>query len=299
MEKIQREQETYQKQIQYENIKSVHASNFYRARLLKKCFDYWVRFGRESVAKKKLDEEKAMRKRRMEKFLEAATQSKISNEEVDEVEATKENKKPIRMKKIVHRKVKEVLDRSESEMDTDMVVMDLEKKVKDLMLPFVGLKSGTGGFDSRFKAQEKMLREQHEMIKNQQKVIEEMKFEQNQVAFKEQIKLLEEIKAKQMDLEKMQKIQYQQEKKLLKQQADLVKQKYRKIRPVDNEGDDNVEDISSLEEVQEVGLNSPRSKMIVSVRKENGSQMSARSQTTSLNATSQRSVKFYLVNNLV
>ena len=36
------------------------------------------------------------------------------------------------------------------------------------------------------------------LTKDQQKLIEDMKFQQNQVAFKEQISLLEQIKAKQV-----------------------------------------------------------------------------------------------------
>ena len=48
-----------------------------------------------------------------------------------------------------------------------------------------------------------------------------MKFQQSQVAFKEQIALLEQIKTKQLELEKMQKLQYKQEKKLLMQQANI------------------------------------------------------------------------------
>jgi hypothetical protein len=50
-----------------------------------------------------------------------------------------------------------------------------------------------------------------------------LKFQQNQAAFKEQIALLEQIKAKQLDLERMQKLQYAQEKKLLRQKASLKK----------------------------------------------------------------------------
>ena len=48
-----------------------------------------------------------------------------------------------------------------------------------------------------------------------------MKFQQSQVAFKEQIALLEQIKTKQLELEKMQKLQYKQEKKLLMQKANI------------------------------------------------------------------------------
>jgi hypothetical protein len=50
-----------------------------------------------------------------------------------------------------------------------------------------------------------------------------LKFQQNQAAFKEQIALLEQIKAKQLDLERMQKLQYAQEKKLLRQKASFKK----------------------------------------------------------------------------
>jgi hypothetical protein len=52
-------------------------------------------------------------------------------------------------------------------------------------------------------------------------LIEDMKFQQNQTAFKEQIALLEQIKAKQLELERMQNIQYKQEKELLRKKAQI------------------------------------------------------------------------------
>ena len=76
--------------------------------------------------------------------------------------------------------------------------IDLDKKVKELMWPWVKAPFAVNNFDNRFKAQDKLLHEQHQMIRDQQKLIEEMKFQQGQVAFKEQIKILEEIKAKQV-----------------------------------------------------------------------------------------------------
>jgi len=287
VEKIQREQEIYQKKIQYENIKSVHASNFYKDRLLKKYLECWTRFVRESIAKKKLDDEKAQTKKRMEKFLEAAVQGKLWQEEPEECKEIKEDKKTVKGKIPVQRKTRMLSGGDDSESDTAVVVVDLEKKVKNLMLPFVGMKSaqGSSGFDSRFKAQEKMLREQHEMIREQQKLIEEMKFQQNQAAFKEQISLLEEIKTKQVELERMQKIQYQQERKLLKQQADLLKQKRGKQKRPENKAENSVEDVSSGDESLKGCLDSP--KAVVSSTRDNENQLSARSQT---NAISQRSV---------
>lgn len=98
---------------------------------------------------------------------------------------------------------------------------DMNKKVKEMMWPYVKTPFMVNNFDHRFKAQEKILTEQTKMIKEQQKLIEDLKYEQSQVAFKEQIALLEEIKAKQLELEKMQKIQYKQEKKLLRKQAEI------------------------------------------------------------------------------
>ncbi len=77
--------------------------------------------------------------------------------------------------------------------------LNLEKKVKDMMWPWVKTPFNISKFDNRFKAQEKLLHEQHAMIKEQQKLIEDMKFQQSQVAFKEQIALLEQIKAKQVN----------------------------------------------------------------------------------------------------
>lgn len=76
--------------------------------------------------------------------------------------------------------------------------IDLDKKVKELMWSWVKAPFAVNNFDNRFKAQDKLLHEQHQMIRDQQKLIEEMKFQQGQVAFKEQIKILEEIKAKQV-----------------------------------------------------------------------------------------------------
>ena len=57
----------------------------------------------------------------------------------------------------------------------------------------------------------------------QQKLIEDMKYQQNQIAFKEQIALLEQIKAKQLELESMQKSQYKQEKELLRKKAEILR----------------------------------------------------------------------------
>ena len=112
------------------------------------------------------------------------------------------------------------------------------------MWPWVKSPFNMNKFDNRFKAQEKLLHEQPDMIKDQQKLIEEMKFQQSQVAFKEQIALFEQIKAKQvwcnflmlfyvlnyyifcclkLELENMQKMQYKQEKRLLKQQSNIQK----------------------------------------------------------------------------
>lgn len=57
----------------------------------------------------------------------------------------------------------------------------------------------------------------------QQKLIEDLKFQQSQIAFKEQIALLEQIKAKQVELETMQKNQYKQEKELLRRKAEIMR----------------------------------------------------------------------------
>jgi hypothetical protein len=43
--------------------------------------------------------------------------------------------------------------------------IDLEKKVKEMMWPYVKQQFGVNNFDNRFKAQEKLLHEQHQMIK--------------------------------------------------------------------------------------------------------------------------------------
>jgi len=100
---------------------------------------------------------------------------------------------------------------------------ELTKKVKEMIWPLVKSPFAVNNFESRFKAQEKLLKEQHEMIKGiqnhfflnlkifefksyiwllnkkeQQRTIEAMKFQQGQAAFKEQIAFLEQIKAKQV-----------------------------------------------------------------------------------------------------
>lgn len=80
-------------------------------------------------------------------------------------------------------------------------------------------------------------------------MIEDLKFQQNQLAFKEQISLLEEIKARQIELEKLQKAEYAQEKKLLK-----IKSQEKKNQVIQSNGtvretdEDNSDRKSMLEE---------------------------------------------------
>lgn len=63
-------------------------------------------------------------------------------------------------------------------------------------------------------------------FEEQQKLIEDLKFQQSQIAFKEQIALLEQIKAKQLELEKMQKSQYKQEKELLRRKGEIMRMRH-------------------------------------------------------------------------
>ena len=82
-------------------------------------------------------------------------------------------------------------------------------------------------------------------------MIENLKYQQNQAAFKEQIALLEDIKAKQLDLERMQRLQYKQEKKLLRQKASLQKfEKSNKIKPnlVENDADQDIKEERNAED---------------------------------------------------
>lgn len=79
-----------------------------------------------------------------------------------------------------------------------------------------------------------------------------MKFQQSKIAFKEQIALLEQIKAKQLDLEKMQKTQYKQEKELLRKKAEIMRMQKDKKPPTgrtgtDNQNEDVVNDINDTE----------------------------------------------------
>jgi hypothetical protein len=153
----------------------------------------------------------------------------------------------------------------------------LNKKVKEMMWPWVKTPFAINNFDNRFKAQEKLLQDQQKMMKGiydlesifflteikcrlneitinyfteQQKIIEDMKFQQSQAAFKEQIALLEQIKNKQLELEKMQKIQYKQEKKLLIQQTNMKRLEKNNKKMVINK----VEDLDQVPEEADLNL---------------------------------------------
>lgn len=106
------------------------------------------------------------------------------------------------------------IDIPDSEREAQM-----SKKVRKMMWPWVKSPFAINNFENRHKAHEKMLQEQQKMIKDQQRLIEDLKYQQSQTAFKEQIALLEQIKQKQEELERMQKAQYSQEKKLLAEMA--------------------------------------------------------------------------------
>lgn len=145
--------------------------------------------------------------------------------------------------------------------------------------------ASTNNYDNRFKAQDKLLQEQQKMIKEQQRLIEELKFQQNQALFKEQIALLEDIKAKQLDLEKMQRAQYQQEKKLLRQKALLKGKKVEEtgdIKKDDASGSEktisDAEELLNLEEGQNKSNETSRSKS--SGRNEASSRVESSSRAT-------------------
>lgn len=211
-ERMKREHEAYQSQMKYEQMKMVHAKNFYEGRLLKKCLDAWTRVTNEILLKKKLDEERALTKNRMQKFLDAAAEGRLWQEESDGNSTNRSDSKivdqQIRSKTqrlsgrigklgVQQRRKNSLGSMVDQELSTNAAVD--EKKVREMMAPFVKGNMGSK-FENRFKAQEKILQEQHEMIKEQKRMIEEMKYEQNQAAFKEQIALLEEIKKKQVGL---------------------------------------------------------------------------------------------------
>ena len=103
-----------------------------------------------------------------------------------------------------------LLNIPDSERDAEM-----SRQVRKMMWPWVKSPFLINNFENRYKAHEKMLQEQQKMIKDQQRLIEDLKYQQSQTAFKEQIALLEQIKQKQDELERMQKVQYNQERKLL------------------------------------------------------------------------------------
>ena len=184
----------------------------------------WKQFSRTELLKKEAIDEKAKTKNRMQKFLEAAAQGKLwHNQEhtdpTEQEEILSDNFEEAKLKmnqKLRLNSAKKLADTSKlnsnrterkdslSEIDFDQLKpgkelnVNMDKKVKEMMWPWVKSPFNMNKFDNRFKAQEKLLHEQHDMIKDQQKLIEEMKFQQSQVAFKEQITLLEQIKAKQV-----------------------------------------------------------------------------------------------------
>ena len=79
-EKVKREHESYQNQVKYESIKLRQAKSFYESKLLRRCMDSWTRVTHEILVKKRLDEERALTKNRMQKFLEAAAQGQLWHE---------------------------------------------------------------------------------------------------------------------------------------------------------------------------------------------------------------------------
>ncbi len=125
------------------------------------------------------------------------------------------------------------LDIPDSERDSQM-----SRKVRKMMWPWVKTPFVANNFENRYKAHEKMLQEQQKMIKDQQLLIEDLKYQQSQTVFKEQIALLEQIKQKQEELERMQKAQYNQEKKLL---AEMANAKNKEVKFKKNESEKIVE----------------------------------------------------------
>lgn len=74
-------------------------------------------------------------------------------------------------------------------------------------------------------------------------MIEDLKFQQNQIAFKEQIALLEQIKSKQLELERMQKDEYKQEKELLRRKGELMRMQHSSRRSKTLRKDENTSEL--------------------------------------------------------
>ncbi|RNA08215.1 coiled-coil domain-containing protein [Brachionus plicatilis] len=231
IEKYRKEHQNHQNEIRNESLANRRAVEFYHKTLREKFFNCWKKYIKNELLKKKINNDKNNVKNRMQHFLEAAKddRSLVDDTTFDDngnstsrtVNSTISNiqKRPASrinlQKKIAKNKA---LNNDQFELEkfkANQPAVDYDKKVKNMLQPW--LKNQTAEiFDSRFKAQEKILNEQSKMIKEQKRMIEELKFQQNQLAFKEQISLLEEIKARQIELEKLQKAEYAQEKKLLK-----------------------------------------------------------------------------------
>ncbi|CAF0821250.1 unnamed protein product [Brachionus calyciflorus] len=272
VEKIRKNQEIHQNEIRENNLKNNKAAEFYKKTLLFKVFNAWQKHVMNELLLKKLNEEKTNVKNRMQRFLEAAKEEKSNNldidldelhtkrsetsknlsnlstkryDSVDNLTNTNRSNSRIRSANIRNNKANSNRSKNNDDQYEDEEFkafinkkqdFNFDKKVKDMMQPW--LKSPTVKiFDNRFKAQEKMLNEQSKMIKEQQKLIEDLKYQQSQMAFKEQISLLEEIKTRQIELEKLQKAQFAQEKKILREQAQSKKETPRTERETLNENE--------------------------------------------------------------
>jgi hypothetical protein len=87
-------------------------------------------------------------------------------------ENSKTNLKLNKRKVLINREPKDIQDSklsersiNESNVDSTRRDNDLNKKIKDMMWPFVKTPYAVNNFDNRFKAQEKMLHDQQRMIK--------------------------------------------------------------------------------------------------------------------------------------
>ena len=87
-------------------------------------------------------------------------------------ENSKTNLKLNKRKVLTNRETKDIQDSklsersiNESNADSSKRDNDLNKKIKDMMWPFVKTPYAVNNFDNRFKAQEKMLHDQQRMIK--------------------------------------------------------------------------------------------------------------------------------------
>lgn len=80
-ENYKKQQEKYNIELKIEHQKMKNSIIFHNLNIFKKYFSYWKQYTMHSFSKRELEQEKAMNRNRMERFLEAASgKNKIGNE---------------------------------------------------------------------------------------------------------------------------------------------------------------------------------------------------------------------------